>query len=151
MLRKFENLRRLKLEEYVERISERKSLFITFVLAFLIPGGGHFYLGKRGRSATIFVLLTTLSILGVQFFGTFFIPQGEMSDQFLSKIFIFLSILVQLFDGIFYLIFAGFKSVNHMHAMPGMMEIGGTFIIIAGLLNMLIMMDAYDIAVGKKG
>jgi len=145
------------LEECVERISEKKSLLITFVLAFLFPGGGHFYLGKRGRSAIIFLFLTALSFAGLQFFGTFFIPQGEMSDQVFSKIFIFLSVIVQLFNGIFYLILAGFKMTIHMPhinatvGMPGMSEIGGTFIIISGLLNMLIMMDAYDIAVGKKG
>jgi len=144
------------LETYAEKISEKKSLFMTFVLALLFPGGGHFYLGKRGRSAIIFLLLTALSVAGLQFFGTFFIPQGEMSDQGLSKIFIFLSVFVQLFDGIFYMILAGFKMTSHMpdiNAMagvPGMSEIGGTFIIISGLLNMLIMLDAYDIAVGKK-
>lgn len=144
------------MQTYAEKISEKKSLFMTFVLALLFPGGGHFYLGKRGRSAIIFLLLTALSVAGLQFFGTFFIPQGEMSDQGLSKIFIFLSVIVQLFDGIFYMILAGFKmtsrmpDINTMAGAPGMSEIGGTFIIISGLLNMLIVLDAYDIALGKK-
>ena len=139
------------MKEYVGGLSERKSLFVTIMFAFLVPGGGHLYLGKKVRFLLIFVFLTGLSLLGLQFSGTFFIPQGEMSGEIFANIFIFLSIVVQLFNGVFYLILAGFNSSRHMHGMPGMMEIGGTFIIIAGLLNMLIMMDAYDVAVGKKG
>jgi hypothetical protein len=150
-------LRRSVLQAYVERALEKKSLFMTFVLAFLVPGGGHFYLGKKTRSAIIFLLLTALSLAGLQFFGAFFIPQGEMSEQSFSKIFILLSVIVQLFNGIFYLVLAIFKSggnIPHMNSaagIPGMNEIGGTFLIISGLLNILIIMDAYDIAVGKKG
>ena len=139
------------MEEYAEKISERKSLWVTFALAFLIPGGGHFYLGKKWRFLVIFLVITLLSLFGLQFFGGFFSPQGEMSDQFFSKLFVVLSILVQLFNGIVYLIFAGYRSSANVKGMPGMMEIGGTFIIIAGLLNILIMMDAYDIAINKKG
>ncbi|OGL47797.1 MAG: hypothetical protein A2W05_09165 [Candidatus Schekmanbacteria bacterium RBG_16_38_10] len=138
------------MEEYAEKISEKKSLWMTFVLAFLIPGGGHFYLGKRWRFLAIFSVITVLSLFGLQFFGGFFTPQGEMSDQFFSKLFVVLSLLVQLFNGMLYLILAGYRSSAHARGMPGMMEIGGTFIIIAGLLNILIMMDAYDIAIGKK-
>lgn len=139
------------MEEYAEKIAERKSLWMTFALAFLIPGGGHFYLGKRWRFLAIFLVITLLSLLGLQFFGGFFTPQGEMSDQSFSKLFILLSILVQMFNGIPYLVLAGLKSSAHVRGMPGMMEIGGTFIVIAGLLNMLIFMDAYDIAMNKKG
>ncbi|OGL40816.1 MAG: hypothetical protein A3C43_07365 [Candidatus Schekmanbacteria bacterium RIFCSPHIGHO2_02_FULL_38_11] len=139
------------MEDYAEKISERKSLLMTFTLAFLIPGGGHFYLGKRWRSLAIFSAITLLSLLGLQFFGGFFTPQGEMSDQSFAKVFVLLSVFVQLFNGIIYLILAGFKSSAHVRGIPGMMEIGGTFIIIAGLLNILIIMDAYDIAMNKKG
>ena len=41
----------------------------AMVLAFLVPGAGHLYLGKRGRALTFFVIVVVMFVLGLAIDG----------------------------------------------------------------------------------
>src|SRR5881396_3727948 len=60
----------------VERLAESArvtpgTLALACFLAWLVPGGGHWYLGRRVRSAVFFVLVTLSFLLGVLLDGRF--------------------------------------------------------------------------------
>ena len=41
----------------------------AMVLAYLVPGAGHFYLGKRGRAAAFFVIVCLMFAIGIAIDG----------------------------------------------------------------------------------
>jgi hypothetical protein len=118
----------------------------AIVLGWLCPGGGHFYLGRTGKGFTFLGCLVALFLMGVamdarlQMYFGFEDPLALLRSS------------AQMAIGLPY--FAartlGFgvgqpelvKSVTH--------EYGSTFTEVAGLLNILVMLDAYDTAFGRK-
>src|SRR5207253_1653294 len=38
---------------------------VSMILAWLVPGAGHFYLGRRGRAIAFFVIVTFMFLIGL--------------------------------------------------------------------------------------
>ncbi len=115
-------------------------------LAWLIPGGGHFFLKKRGRAALLAVAITLMWIFGLLARGTLFQPQ---TGDILTTIIYTGGFLGNVAAGILYLITSalGYSQVDlagHSY------DYGTKFLVTAGLLNLLAIVDAYEIASGKK-
>ena len=112
------------------------------VSGWLVPGLGHFMLGRRGRGLIFFSVVMTLFLLGL-YWG------GELVELDRSEILRLLAGLAELGVGLPYfvadLLGRGSGSVTSVTY-----EYGYTFLIVAGLLNMLIVLDAFDLAVGRK-
>lgn len=112
------------------------------VAAWLIPGGGHLWQRRWGRGALLLVSIGTLFLAGVAM-------QGRLFQLAPSNIVETLGFLSDFCSGLFYL---GAKFAGHD---PGELaspiaDFGTKFLLVAGLLNVLCILDAYDIAVGKK-
>ena len=115
-------------------------------LAWLIPGGGHFLLKRSQRAALLFGCVLIAFLAGLMMRGALFSPQtgelfttliycGGFAGNVASGIFYFLTV---------WLGYAQPDVAGHVH------DYGTKFLVGAGLLNVLAMVDAYEIATGRK-
>lgn len=115
-------------------------------LGWLIPGGGHLLLHRRGRGALLALSVLAMFVFGLMMRGTMFEPQ---TGDLLTTIIYCGGFLGNLASGILYLlsVWLGYAQpdvAGHVH------DYGTKFLVAAGLLNVLAMVDAFEIAVGKK-
>jgi hypothetical protein len=112
------------------------------VAAWLVPGGGHFWLRRWGRGAILLATVGAMFVAGLLMQGRFF-----RFDP--SNIVETLGYLGDLCAG---LLFVGAKFAGYEAAASGspIVDYGTKFLLVAGLLNVLCILDAYDIAVGNK-
>jgi len=115
-------------------------------LGWLIPGGGHLFLGRRGRGALLALSVVVMFVCGLMMRGALFQPQ---TGDLLTTIIYCGGFLGNLASGILYLlsVWLGYAQpdvAGHVH------DYGTKFLVAAGLLNVLAMVDAFEIAVGKK-
>ncbi|MBI2819234.1 MAG: hypothetical protein HYX73_04575 [Acidobacteria bacterium] len=110
--------------------------------AWLLPGGGHFLQRRWGRGSLLLGAIGLMFFLGLAMGGRFFhIAPGNFVEN--------LGSLGDFCSGLFYFgaKFWGYDSVSV--AAPEA-DYGTKFLLVAGLLNVLCILDAYDIAVGNK-
>jgi len=115
-------------------------------LGWLIPGGGHFLLKRPGRGGLLAACVAAMFLLGLMMRGALFQPQ---TGDILTTVIYCGGFMGNLMSGIFYLftVWFGYSQPNmagHVH------DYGTKFLVAAGLLNVLAMLDAFDIATGKK-
>lgn len=120
--------------------------FPIVALAWLIPGGGHFLLKRPGRGALLAACVAATFLLGLMMRGALFSPQ---TGDLLTTVIYWGGFLGNLMSGILYLLtnWLGYNQVDvagHVH------DYGTKFLVAAGLLNVLAMVDAFEIATGKK-
>ncbi|HEX3070728.1 MAG TPA: DUF6677 family protein [Thermoanaerobaculia bacterium] len=115
----------------------------AILLAYLIPGAGHLYLGKRARAAAFFCIVTLMFVIGVSIDGDLYML-GHTSGSLLRL----LAALGSLGAGVIYWI-AAWTGV-HADVTSITFEYGTAFTITAGLMNLLLILDAFDIAQGRK-
>jgi hypothetical protein len=115
----------------------------AMMLAFLVPGAGHLYLGKRGRALAFFLVVVLLFVIGIAVDGALYTPfhgGGGMLRLLAS--------LGSVGTGIPYFIAAGTGPHGDVRSIT--YEYGSAFIITAGLMNLLLVLDVFDIAEGRK-
>jgi hypothetical protein len=111
-----------------------------------VPGAGHFLLGRRGRGLIIFLTVLTAFAVGLLLHGPIFQPGGS---DVLTRIINTGGFIGDLASGAFYFIAAGSGYAppdGGGHAS----DYGSKFLVVAGLLNILAMVDAYEIATRQK-
>jgi TM2 domain-containing membrane protein YozV len=117
--------------------------FFAVLLAYLIPGAGHLYLGRRARALTFFCIVVLMFVIGIAIDGDLY-TIGHSSGSVLRL----LAALGSLGAGVIYWI-ATWIGV-HGDVTSITFEHGTAFTITAGLMNLLLMLDAFDIAQGRK-
>lgn len=117
--------------------------FPPMVLALLVPGAGHFLLGRRGRAAAFFGIITTLFVTGLAVDGSLYLL-AESRDSLLHT----LASLASMGSGALYFIGRATGPHGSMEAIT--FEYGRMFTLSAGLMNLLLVIDCYDIAAGRK-
>jgi hypothetical protein len=115
-------------------------------LAWLIPGGGHFLLKRPGRGGLIAASVAAMFLLGLMMRGALFQPQG---GDLLTTVIYYGGFIGDLMSGLLYFVtvwlgYAQPDVAGHVH------DYGTKFLVAAGLLNILAMVDAFEIASGKK-
>ena len=115
-------------------------------LGWLIPGGGHFLLKRTGRGMLLLVAITGMFVCGLMMRGAMFQPQrGDLLTTVINTG----GFLGDIASGLLYLlsVWLGYNQPD----MPGHVHDYGTkFLVTAGLLNILAMTDAFEIAAGRK-
>jgi hypothetical protein len=110
--------------------------------AWLLPGAGHLLLGRRRRAVVFFVLVGLAVAFGLAL-------DGNMPWVWSGSPLRTLATLACLGTGPVYpLLRFGFGFQGDIQA-PGH-DYGSAFVITAGLMNLLLMLDAWDIARGDK-
>ena len=116
------------------------------VAAWLIPGGGHFLQKRTGRGALILASVTLMFLFGLGMRGMMFTPER---GDILTTLINYGGFLCNLANGALYIVAKVFG--YDVPDMPGDVHDYGTkFLVTAGLLNILAMVDAFEIASGKK-
>jgi hypothetical protein len=116
------------------------------LLGWLVPGGGHLLLRRTGRGLLLLASITIMFVVGLMMRGFFFQPQtGDLLTTLINTG----GFIGDLCSGLLYMLSVAFG--YNTPDMPGAVHDYGTkFLVTAGLLNVLAMVDAYDIAAGKK-
>lgn len=112
------------------------------IAAWLIPGLGHWLLKKRVRALILFFAITGMFVLGVLMHGTFF---AFGSPSILER----LGYLGELCAGLPVPVadFFGYGGGKPFFISA---DYGTAYLISAGMLNLLSILDAYDISIGRK-
>lgn len=116
--------------------------FLAVAFAWLIPGAGHFYLGRKGRAVLFAVLVLTMLVVGLVLEGKLWriVPGQPLST---------LGTLGCAGLGIPYLVLRFLVGYEGNLVAQGY-EYGAAFIVTGGLMNLLLVLDAWDIARGLK-
>lgn len=117
-------------------------LTLICVLAWLIPGAGHFIQGRRSKGIMLIIALPLMFAVGLWLEGRLF--PLEMSDPL-----VFLGAIANRGVGLVYVI-ARLMDAGAGTVTASSYEYGNTFLMTAGLLNFLVILDAFDIAKGRK-
>ena len=111
-------------------------------IAWLVPGAAHILLGQLRKGAILFVVLTAMFVLGLAFGGRLFPFQMTEPFVFLAALAEWGMALPRVSAGMFGFGAGAVSSATY--------EYGNTFLIAGGLLNTLVMLDASDLASGRK-
>ena len=115
-------------------------------LGWLIPGGGYFILKRRGRGALVAFAVISIFLLGIMTRGVLFEPK---SGDLLTILIYYGGFVSDLASGVLYLltVWLGYAQPDVAGAVH---DYGTKFLVTAGLLNVLALVDVYEIAAGKK-
>jgi hypothetical protein len=114
----------------------------AMALAWAMPGAGHLWLGRRQKGL---VFLFALPLM----FGIGLWLEGALAPFDPTQPLVLLAAFAGLGNGVPYLL-AALAGLGEGRVVAATFEYGNTFLIVSGLLNMLICLDAYDAALGRK-
>ncbi len=116
------------------------------IAAWLIPGGGHFLQKRTGRGALIFASVTLMFLFGMFMRGMMFTPER---GDILTTLINYGGFVCNLATGVLY-IAAKMFGYNAPDMAGDVHDYGTKFLVTAGLLNILAIVDSFEIATGKK-
>ncbi len=115
-------------------------------LGWLIPGGGHFLLKRNGRGILLLLSVTGMFLCGLMMRGAMFQPQtGDLLTTLINTG----GFIGDICSGALYLL-SNWLGYNQPDVAGHVHDYGTKFLVTAGLLNLLAMVDAFDIAAGRK-
>lgn len=130
-------------EVAVEKPSVQTGVLVrVLVAAWLIPGLGHFLLRRKGRALILFASILSMFVFGVLMQGEFFAlhsPSYLRTLGFFGEMCVGVAMPAARFFG-----YAG----GDPYFVTS--DYGTAFLVAAGMLNALTVLDAYDIAIGRK-
>jgi len=110
--------------------------------AWAIPGAGHLWQGRRFKGISFLIAIPLMFAIGLA-------VRGQLFSFTLADPLVGLAALAHLGIGLPYFVASAFGlGAGDVRAVG--YEYGNAFLIVSGLLNMLVVIDAYDIAVGRK-
>ncbi|TAM81939.1 MAG: hypothetical protein EPN47_11090 [Acidobacteria bacterium] len=118
------------------------SLFGLCLAAWLVPGLGHFLQGRKWRALVLFLAIVAMFVFGLAMQGQFF-ATGSGSYLHTLGYFAELSAGAPMPAATFF----GYAGGDTYFVCS---DYGTAFLIAAGMLNVLTVLDAYDIALGRK-
>jgi hypothetical protein len=128
--------------ERARPVAEPATLALVAVAAWLVPGAGHLWLGKVQKGVVFLVCLTTLFVLGL-------LLQGRLFPFDTSELLVALAAVANAGLGLPWII-GRTLGLGAGVVTAQTYEYGNSFLIVAGLLNFLVILDAYDTAAGRK-
>jgi hypothetical protein len=122
--------------------SQSGALVLLCVAAWAVPGAGHLWLGRRYKGLVFLIALPLMFAIGLAL-------RGRIFPFDLTDVLVGLAALADLGIGLPYFIAGGLGyGAGDVRAVT--YEYGNAFLIVAGLLNLLVVIDAYDVALGRK-
>lgn len=118
------------------------TLTLVCLLAWAVPGAAHVWLGRRQKGAVFFVVLGLMFSIGLALHGRIF--PFEFSEPLVA-----LAAIADIGVGVPWML-ARMAGAGAGLVTSTTYEYGNTFLIVAGLLNFLVILDAFDVAMGRK-
>jgi hypothetical protein len=125
-----------------DRTQTTSTPYLICALAWFLPGSGHFWLGRRQKGIVFLVALSLMFAFGLWL-------QGRLFPFEITQPLVALMAVADVGVGLPYFV-ARTAGIGAGDVVAVTYEYGNTFIIAAGLLNMLVVLDAFDIAKGRK-
>ena len=110
--------------------------------AWLVPGAGHLWQGRTTKGLIFLVALPLMFAMGLGISGRLF--PFDFSEPLVG-----LAAIADLGIGLPYAVASAMGAgTGNVRAVT--YDYGNAYVIVAGLLNMLVVVDAFDIAMGRK-
>lgn len=122
--------------------TQSSGLVLLCLASWAIPGAGHLWLGRRTKGLIFLVALPSMFAIGLA-------TGGRLFPFTFAEPLVGLAALAELGIGVTYFI-ASALGYGEGAVRAVTYEYGNAFLIVAGLLNLLVIIDAYDIAMGRK-
>lgn len=122
--------------------AEPAVLTLAVLASWLVPGAGHLWFGRREKGLIFLVTLPLMFFTGIWLEGRIF--PFELSDPLVA-----LAAVANLGIGVTWFA-ARALDLGGGIVTATTYEYGNTFMIVAGLLNFMVMLDAFDIGMGRK-
>ena len=116
--------------------------FVVLVVGWLIPGAGHFLVGKWVRALLLFAAVVTMYAVGLGLAGEIYAPNtGDLLAM--------LGFVGQLGTGLLYAVarLFGWGASSMVNTLA---DYGTKFLVVGGLLNIIAAVDAHSLANGRK-
>ncbi len=126
----------------MSRALDSRTAVMICLVAWVVPGAGHLWLGRLSKGCIFFVALLAMFSIGLML-------EGELFSIEPSQPLVALAALADLGIGAPYFIAQMFGfGVGRVVATT--YEYGNSFLIVSGLLNMLVVLDVFDLALDRK-
>ncbi len=119
--------------------------WLAAILGWLLPGAGHLLQRRVSRAVLLGSIVWIMFLIGVDMGGHLY-GFSETSGSLLSYVFGF----CDLGSGLLYIIARAFGIAIAEQSQLPTSEYGNVFLMVSGLLNFLLSLDAFDIGVGRK-
>lgn len=121
----------------------RKNPVVAAALAWVFPGLGHWYLGRRRIAIPFAVIVTVTFLLGLSFEGRLYSVEAGQPLTILAT-------FAVCGSGILNVVARMLIDSPGGTILSPTYEYGCAYLLTAGLMNLLLMLDAWDIATGRK-
>ena len=121
---------------------ESPNVVALAIAGWLVPGAAHAMVGQFRKAGVLFVTLSFMFVFGIASGGRLFpfVPSDPL---------LFLAASAEWALGLPRLV-AMLGGYGQGDVVAAAYEYGNTFLIVAGLLNTLVILDAHDVAAGRK-
>ena len=128
--------------ERVRPAAEPGMLVLVCLAAWAVPGAAHLWLGRRQKGLVFLLALPLMFLIGL-------FLQGRIFPFDLSEPLVALAAVADIGCGLPWIV-ARVAGAGGGTVTAATYEYGNCFLIVAGLLNSLVVLDAFDIAMGRK-
>lgn len=125
------------------------SAWMMGIAGWFVPGAGHALQGRWLRGLLLGGIVIVMFVIGLKLGGHLF-PLFGPYDEGMSALLQVPPTIANVGAGALYLfcLVTGIGFTDHANFPT--YEYGNTFLLVAGLLNYLVMLDAFDIGAGRK-
>ncbi|MCC7123331.1 MAG: hypothetical protein IT178_00675 [Acidobacteria bacterium] len=113
-----------------------------WLLSWLVPGAGHLIQTRVQKGVIFFIAIPAMFVIGLML-------KGRLFPFDFTQPLVGLAALATLATGVPYFV-ASMLGLGQGVVTDVAYEYGNAFLIVAGLLNMLVALDAYDVRMGRK-
>jgi hypothetical protein len=121
----------------------RRSTAAAMVLAWLVPGLGHYYLGRRKTAVAFALIVAVTFLLGLSFQGRLYTVEEGQPLTILATFAVYGA-------GLLNVVARAVSENPGGTILSPTYEYGCAYLLTAGLMNLLLVLDAHDLATGKK-
>ena len=126
----------------IDPVRSAPTTYLICVAAWAVPGAGHLWLGRTQKGLVFLMTLPLMFVCGLWL-------EGRLFPFELTQPLVALAAFADVGVGVPYLV-AKAMGAGAGRVIAQTFEYGNAFLIVAGLLNMLVVLDAFDVAQGRK-
>ncbi|MGD0156117.1 MAG: DUF6677 family protein [Terracidiphilus sp.] len=121
--------------------SNQGFVYLPLIAGWLVPGAGHFLLGKWVRGTLLAVSIIAMFAIGLAMQGKLYTSAQDILDM--------LGVAGDLGGGLLYFLCRAF-GLGAEPVKTTIADYGTKFIVVAGLLNIIAAVDAHNLRTGRK-
>ncbi|HPC83758.1 MAG TPA: hypothetical protein P5234_10415 [Thermoanaerobaculaceae bacterium] len=122
--------------------ASRLPLSLLLAFGWLVPGLGHLLLRRRLRAAVFFTVIMVAFVVGILLQGELILPRAGDPLSYVAAIAI-------IGNGVPFFA-ARYLGLGHGVVTAASYEFGNTFLLTAGMMNLLLLLDIFEIYRGHK-